>query len=64
MKYFVIADPATTESFMLSVDGLPTEYATEAAAVAAAKEYSVDCYVVKATSSVIPVERHKVTKLA
>lgn len=64
MKYFVIADPASSDSFLLTTDGLPNEYTTEAAAVAAAKEYSVDCYVVKATSSVIPVERHKVTKLA
>lgn len=61
-KYFVICDPASTDAFLV-MEGAAQEFTTEAAAISAAKGYSVDCYVVKATASVIPVEKHKVTRL-
>jgi hypothetical protein len=63
MKYFVLIDPAHSDAFVLKDDNGAQEFATESAAIAAAKEYTCDCYVVKATSSVMVIEKHKVTKL-
>jgi hypothetical protein len=67
MKYFVIVDPESTDAF-LDASNLettaPTVYDSEAEAIAAAKNFSALCYVVKAVVSVTPVEKHKVTKLA
>jgi hypothetical protein len=63
MKYFLIIDPAHSDAFVLKDDNGAQEFATEAAAVAAAKDYSCDSYVVRATASVMTVEKHKVTKL-
>lgn len=64
MKYFVIVDPNSVDSFLDSGANGPAAYDSEVEAIAAAKNYRVCAYVVKATVSVIPVERHKVTKLA
>lgn len=62
-KFFVILDPSSTDAF-LDTNETPTVYTTESEAIAAAKNYSTDAYVVKATAHVVPVEKHKVTKLA
>jgi hypothetical protein len=64
MKYFVIVDPESTDSFLDLRDDQPAVFDSEAEAIAAAKNYSALCYVVKAVVSVTPVEKHKVTKLA
>lgn len=64
MKYFVIVDPESTDAFLDVVDSILKAYDSEVEAIAAAKNYSVHCYVVKAVASVVPVERHKVIKLA
>jgi hypothetical protein len=63
MKFFVIVDPESTDAFIDTVDEAPKGYESEAEAIAAAKNYSAVCYVVKAVVAVTPVERHKVTKL-
>jgi hypothetical protein len=63
-KFFVIVDPESTDAFIDTVDEVPKAYESEAEAIAAAKNYSVFCYVVKAVVAITPVERHKVTKLA
>lgn len=62
-KFFVIVDPESSDAFLDAGGDHPTAYDSEVEAIAAAKNYSVTAYVVKATASVIPVERHKVTKL-
>jgi hypothetical protein len=64
MKFFVIVDPNCTDAFIDTVDEQPKGYESEAEAIAAAKNYTAFCYVVKAVVAVTPVERHKVTKLA
>ena len=63
-KYFVIVDPESTDAFIDTALDLPTSYSTESEAIAAAKNYSVDAFVLKATAHVVPVEKHKVTKLS
>ena len=62
-KYFVIVDPESSDAF-LDTNDTPTAYESEREAIAAAKNYSVSSYVMKATAFVEAVERHKVTKLA
>lgn len=62
-KFLVIVDPNSTDAFIDSRDDQLTVYDSEAEAIAAAKNYSIECYVVKAAVHVVPVERHKVTKL-
>lgn len=62
-KFFVIVDPESSDSFLDLRDEAPAAFASEAEAIAAAKNYSATSYVVQATAVVTPVERHKVTKL-
>lgn len=63
-KFYVLVDPESTDAFFDTRDEVPASYDSEGEAIAAAKNYSVTTYVLKATAVVIPVERHKVTKLS
>jgi hypothetical protein len=63
-KFFVIVDPESSDSFLDMRDDVPASYPTEKEAIAAAKNYSVTSYVVKAAALVESVDRHKVTKLS
>ena len=63
-KYYVIVDHEGSDAFIESVMDQPTVFDTEAEAIAAAKNYSAECLVLKSTAVVTPVEKHKVTKLS